>query len=93
MNEKRIIPQVWVTAHIETKGIQMYENVECVEEGMIVIRDVCTFNIYFHKPNWHETFNEAITHAIKKCERAIANCDKKKSKLEERLKGYRLFNV
>lgn len=72
--------EVYVTKYWETAGIQKKMVEECHTPGMV--RDCNNSMMYYHAPNWHETYEQAKAHAEKLLVKRIASIEKKLKKLK-----------
>lgn len=71
--------KVYVTKYALTRGILLFE----VKPPGADFPDMVQFDYgFFHKPDWHESWEEAILHAEDMRVKAMAALDKKRFRVE-----------
>jgi len=75
--------KVYITKYALTKGILEKEEAEvCKDTSLDMISVHSRYTEYYHKPDWHESKEEAIEQAEKMRERKIKNLEKQINKLK-----------
>ncbi len=86
------VRDVWISKYALTQGIEHYEGVSCdPNDSMLVIRakwSDCSlsFDMYYHKPEWHLTEEDAR-------KQVAILLEKKLKSLRKQLKRYEGFEV
>jgi len=75
--------KVYITKYWETQGIYSVDvGVEVNTPTMVSVKGV-KWSQYFHKPDWHETWEEAVEHAEQMRQKKITSLEKKLAKLKK----------
>lgn len=75
--------KVYITKRALTEGIQVVEAILTTSETMIAVKiEPRGLVAYYHKPDWHVSWSEAVSRAEKMRLRKIASLRKLLAKLE-----------
>lgn len=73
---------VWITKYALTQGIFEVDARRC-DSADQMIEVPGSFSAYYHKPYWHESREEAVSHAKQMRDKKVASIEKKLKKLRE----------
>jgi len=72
---------IYVTKYALTQGVLRFDDAEVIND-VAVIRQTGCYDTYFHKNQWHRTFEEAKAQAEDMRRRKMASVKKQLAKLE-----------
>ena len=77
--------RAWITDRALTKGIKVCEVRDCFTTSPKMVEgitDDALTDAYYHKPNWHRTYQEALARAEEMRTKRIASLKREIKKLE-----------
>lgn len=75
--------KVWITKYALTQGVYEVEGEASFRDGMFCVpRSEKSFAAYYHKPDWHETKEEAIAQAEKMREAKVKSLERQLAKIQ-----------
>lgn len=84
VNQRKMMMKVYITKYALTKGIIVRDDAElCRDVSDKMISVPGQFTSYFHKPDWHETRETALTQCERMRAAKIKSVEKQLARLRE----------